>query len=189
MEKSRASEVVYLSGKPLTVKVEQALWKQVFVQGETLHVCLANVDNRARIRAMVAEWFVQQARRELPLILKEIIELHGWRIRNPHVDLKMRLASGAPGLKLSVRNMRSRWGSCSRQGNLSLNSELLHLPQPLIEYVVVHELCHLSHLDHSPAFWFQVASCLPDWRQRRTALKQWQDKIGMVRVDNSTTSQ
>lgn len=59
-------------------------------------------------------------------------------------------------------------------GHITLGAELVHLPRRLIDYVAVHELCHLAHPNHSPAFWFQVATCLPDWRQRRGELKQWQ---------------
>lgn len=56
-------------------------------------------------------------------------------------------------------------------GHVTLSAELVRLPQRLVEYVAVHELCHLVHHNHSAAFYFQVATCLPDWRQRRAELR------------------
>lgn len=72
---------------------------------------------------------------------------------------------------LSIRNQSTRWGSCSHEGNISLNVKLLFLPKDLAEYVLVHELCHLKHLDHSQRFWNLVESFLPNYRQTVKDLK------------------
>ena len=86
-------------------------------------------------------------------------------------------AIAAPqGLRLgrvSVKKMRSRWGSCSGRGNISVNLLLGHLPDELLEYVVVHEVCHLLRHDHSKAFWSLVASHLPDHRFRKIELRRF----------------
>lgn len=63
-----------------------------------------------------------------------------------------------------VRNGASRWGSCSGEGTVCFHYRLAELPEPLAEYLVVHELCHLRHMDHSRAFWAAVASVLPRYR-------------------------
>lgn len=73
--------------------------------------------------------------------------------------------------KVSVKKMRSRWGSCSPQGNISINLLLGHLPNRLLEYVAVHEVCHLVHHNHSKYFWALVAEHLPDHRNRRRELR------------------
>ncbi|MBO7662929.1 MAG: M48 family metallopeptidase [Clostridia bacterium] len=73
---------------------------------------------------------------------------------------------------ITVRNQRTRWGSCSSKGNLNFNLMLMLCPSDVIDYVVVHELCHLKHMDHSPAFWAEVASVLPDYAAARKWLKQ-----------------
>ncbi len=71
-----------------------------------------------------------------------------------------------------VREMRTRWGSCSlRTRTLCFALKLWAMPQPAREYVAVHELCHLLHPDHSPAFWAEVARCLPDYQARRALLR------------------
>lgn len=73
--------------------------------------------------------------------------------------------------KASIRKMKTKWGSCSENGAMRFSLALASKPQELIDYVVVHELCHLKEMNHSPAFWHEVESLMPDWRLRRDALR------------------
>ena len=70
----------------------------------------------------------------------------------------------------AVRWMKRRWGSCGRDGRVVFNIRLVQTPLPLVEYVVVHELCHLKHHHHGKTFYALLAKCLPDWKERRKAL-------------------
>ena len=76
-----------------------------------------------------------------------------------------------PG-RITVRTQRSRWGSCSAAGNLSFNALLILAPPEVLDYVVVHELCHRKEMNHSSRFWALVSSQVPDWQARRAWLRQ-----------------
>jgi predicted metal-dependent hydrolase len=75
--------------------------------------------------------------------------------------------------RISIRNQKSCWGSCSRRGNLNFNYRLLKLPEALRDYVIVHELCHLKEFNHSPAFWQLVAEACFDYKMLRKKLRQY----------------
>lgn len=81
----------------------------------------------------------------------------------PRVDAACRTL-GVVSTGLTIRNQRTRWGSCSSGGALSFNWRLLLAPAPVLDYVVWHECCHLVHLDHSPRFWALVAEHVPEHR-------------------------
>lgn len=73
---------------------------------------------------------------------------------------------------ITIRNQRTCWGSCSRKKTLSFNYKLIFLPARVQEYVVVHELCHLREMNHSPKFWTLVSQIIPDYTERRRELRR-----------------
>ncbi len=73
--------------------------------------------------------------------------------------------------RVCVKNHKSRWGSCSKKGNLNFNYRVIHLPAELAEYIVAHELCHLKEMNHSGRFWALLAKAIPDYQNRRKKLK------------------
>lgn len=78
--------------------------------------------------------------------------------------------------KIAIRNQRSRWGSCSKKGNLNFNYKIAFLSNEMLEYVVVHELCHLKEFNHGARFWVLVSQCVPDYKNIRNEMK----KEGMI---------
>ncbi|HEY9104463.1 SprT family zinc-dependent metalloprotease [Chitinimonas sp.] len=106
-----------------------------------------------------------------PLALEKLMR------REARLFLGERLALWAErlGLRYSEFKLSSagtRWGSCTSQGAIRLNWRLMQAPLPVLDYVVIHELCHLVELNHSPRFWALVASVCPDWKDKRDWLKR-----------------
>lgn len=72
--------------------------------------------------------------------------------------------TGGHYTSITIRDQKTRWGSCSSRGTLSFNYRLIFAPPKVLDYVVVHELCHLTHMNHSKDFWNMVASVMPDYK-------------------------
>lgn len=103
---------------------------------------------------LLRRWLARQGRKHLVPWLERVSEQTG-------------LGFG----KVSIRGQRTRWGSCSAQGNINLNYALLLLAPEQVDYLMVHELCHTVHLNHSPAFWRLVERHCPDYRRHDRALR------------------
>lgn len=73
--------------------------------------------------------------------------------------------------RISIRNQKTRWGSCSKDANLNFNYKIILLPENLQDYIIIHELCHLKELNHSKKFWDLVATVCPDYKKHRKELK------------------
>lgn len=113
-----------------------------------------------------------------PFTSKELHDLADAAVK----DIPKRVAKYAPIVgvtvgRITIRNQRSRWGSCSVKGNLNFNCLLMLCPEEVRDYVVVHELCHRKELNHSPAFWAQVECVLPGYKEQYHWLKENGSKI------------
>jgi hypothetical protein len=107
--------------------------------------------------------------------LRPAVEAHLLRVaRNELVTRGLQLARehGAQIRKVVVRNQKSRWGSCSYNGTISLNWRLVQLPPHVRDYIIVHELAHLRELNHSPRFWSEVEKICPNYRHSEKWLKE-----------------
>ena len=123
-------------------------------QGDRLVVGLSQDAGSERVREVVQAWLRREALSLFTGRLEHFAALMGLRYR-----------------RLGLSSASTRWGSASVDGTIRLNWRLIHLPLELIDYVVVHELAHLRQMNHSPAFWAEVARVLPDHLQRRQALR------------------
>ena len=100
-----------------------------------------------------------RAKRELPARLFELASEHGLTVA-----------------RVSVRNQRWRWGSCSRKGHICLNWRLVQMPDSVRDYVMIHELMYLKRMDHSPRFWRLVAHVCPDFKSARASLRTYSNE-------------
>jgi predicted metal-dependent hydrolase len=79
--------------------------------------------------------------------------------------------------RTAIHDTKTRWGSCSRKGNLNFNYKIVFLPPHLADYIIIHELCHLKEFNHSPKFWALVAQTMPDYRTYRKELRSQDIKL------------
>ncbi len=111
--------------------------------------------------------------------------MEAWLKNQAKALLQKRCAQQAAEMGVSYRQIRvgsaaSRWGSCSSKGNLNFSYRVALLPDELLDYVVVHELCHLRQMNHSPAFWALVEAQMPDYKGRRKKLAGLTKEIDFI---------
>lgn len=119
-----------------------------------------------------------QTEPEEPLTLKELRALAEEAVS--YIPERVSFYAGEVGVnygRITIRNQKTRWGSCSSDGNLNFNCLLMLTPPEVIDYVVVHELCHRLEMNHSRYFWEEVERVLPDYKIRRKWLKTNGEKI------------
>ena len=108
-----------------------------------------------------------------PLTFEQIKELGDKALRElpPRVaELAAKIGVSYSGI--TVRNQKTRWGSCSAKGNINLNCLIMLMPEDVRDYVMIHELCHLKEMNHSARFWSEVAAVMPDYKQKEKWLKE-----------------
>lgn len=146
----KPGEIIRFLGKSLILEHHDS---SEFVQaGQTLR---APFGNEASVREGVRNWYRQQAQTVFAGVLEGLLYLP-W------------LESELPSWR--HRFMKSQWGSCSAKGVISLNTHLVRTPVRLIEFVAMHELCHLKHRDHSRRFYSLLSQYMPDWSARSKEL-------------------
>ena len=124
----------------------------------------------AKARARQAD---RQARRQ-PLTGSEIQDLT--RKAKAVIPERVRFYAEKLGVtygRITIRHQKTRWGSCSSSGNLNFNCALMNTTPEIIDYVVVHELCHRKQMNHSALFWAEVEKVLPNYKELRSALKNY----------------
>jgi predicted metal-dependent hydrolase len=112
-----------------------------------------------------------------PAGLEQVPALERWYRRAAYEEIAPRLdraclSAGTSYERLTIRGQRTRWASCSRSGTMSFNWRLLLAPEPVLDYVVWHEVCHLEVMDHSPRFWALLGSRWPQYREHARWLRR-----------------
>ncbi len=148
-------DVILLRGKPVKIEVihEAARTTRAHVaEGRETLLARVPAGSRGTPRSWVEPWMKAQARKEIEEVVRQ---------QAARMNLSVR--------SITIRDQRTRWGSCSSKGTLSFNWRLIMAPPSVLEYVVIHELSHLRHPNHSAAFWNVVAHYAPNYK----TLRQW----------------
>ena len=146
----------YYLGRPYRLQVSLGDLEGVRLVNGTMSVSVNDLDPD-HVDGVLDAWYRDRAREELggriDLCMERVRPL---RVRRP---------------EFRYRKMRTQWGSCSSHGRVTLNTELVKAPWRCIDYVIVHELCHLRELNHSPRYYALLERVMPDWHARREALE------------------
>lgn len=144
-------------GRQYRLRIQQADEVDVKLIGRFFHVHVPRHDEPRTVAEAMDVWYREHADSIL------------------HDRLDRCLASAASlrlaDVSLRIRPMKRRWGSCSEAGTITLNVDLVKAPLHCIDYVIMHELCHLRVHDHSPAFFRLLGRCMPDWQRRKERLE------------------
>ena len=124
-------------------------------QADNSLVLTGDVDNEKLVVAAIGKWLKLKANEVLPPRLSNLAEQHGFHYN-----------------RVTIRGQKTRWGSCSSQKNINLNYKLLFLDQSIVDYVLIHELCHTIEMNHSKRFWSLVADCDESYQQHDRLLNQ-----------------
>lgn len=146
---------IYL-GRQYRLKVEKRSEKVVKLQGKYLHVSTPDKSNNIDVRKLVDNWYRTRANDIFHRYMQKC-----YNVASRH---------GIPEAKIVIRKMRTRWGSCSSRGKITLNIKLVQTPIHCIEYVIMHELCHLKYHNHSKQFYRLLSRCMPDWKRKKSAI-------------------
>lgn len=154
-------DLFYYFGEPVTLRVIASSKKRPIlkirenVMFAEIHEGLSDSEGRKVIKSAVERFYRSKAEEVIHDRLEHFNEHYGFQY-----------------FKVTLRNQKTRWGSCSHAGNLNFNWRLIMAPIEVIDYVVVHELCHLKEMNHSYRFWSLVEKTLPDYRVTRNWLKK-----------------
>lgn len=152
-------ETYFYLGNEYTLKTGKQTDRGVRISGKNLLIGGAFTSSDERCRRL-EKWYREKAKEHIAERVRQISEQTGY----------------VPN-RITVKTQRKRWGSCSSRRNVNFNWKLIMLPEKVIDYVIIHELCHLKEMNHSKAFWGEVERIMPDYRQYRKWLK---DNAGKV---------
>lgn len=145
-------------GRELMLQVTRGSVRKVRHDPERLILTAREGDGPEVLAGMVEAWYLREARSYLPERTNELAGMHS-------------VLLPAPGA-VSVRKMTRRWGTCHSGGAIWLNRELMKKDPDLIDYVIIHELCHLVHHNHGKEYYALLGKIIPDFRERRKRLQQ-----------------
>jgi predicted metal-dependent hydrolase len=144
-------------GKEYEIRLKEAKKVNVKFSDPYLEVEVPDIHNAKQVREALWQWYAEQT--------AEYISQRAWYFIHQYVSEKMHKK-----IEFKFRKMKSRWGSCSSKGLITFNKDLIRAPKEAIDYLIVHELCHLKHHNHGEDFYKELSRIIPDWKIRRKML-------------------
>ena len=152
-----SGETFEILGRGLRLRVSRGPETRVESDGVYLRLQVKNPDDFAEKRRCITRWTDEQCRK----VFHEILDAYYPKFAK----------YGVPSPELRIREMKTRWGSCTpSKGVVTLNKRLIEAPRDCIEYVIAHELCHFKHPNHSANFYRFLSMFMPDWKERKETL-------------------
>lgn len=164
-----ARQLQRLAGRPVRPK-EWSVGTEILFRGEPVKIALSNSGSANEIQLGSELVKANNPANDL----RPVIGKHLWRLAAhelPPRVLEYAALHQLPVRRVSVRSQRSRWGSCSRRGTISLNWRLIQTPSHVQDYIILHELCHLREMNHSVRFWREVERVCPEYETAERWLK------------------
>jgi predicted metal-dependent hydrolase len=155
---SDGQELPYL-GEKYRLSIVEGERRDPYLFFDSLILALPRPDAQRTVSRTIDSWYRRRAKEVFQQSIgrnEPVISQHG--VSRP---------------EFRIRNMRSRWGSCSSDGRITLNLKLVMIPASCIDYVVMHELCHLVHHNHSKQYYSLLTKCMPDWQLRKKILDRY----------------
>ncbi len=159
--------------KEYRLHITESKRNAVYVQGrgEGLLVVKARGLEEAYIKELLIKWSGEQLKRYVQEAVIRYLPAIG-ELAQKEYKKQEEYEERSSQMHITIKNVKTRWGSCSAKGHLNFSVKLAMAPAKIIDYVVVHEMCHLLHMNHGSEFWSAVATILPDYQKRRRYLKE-----------------
>lgn len=152
----KTGETYYLLGKQITLKVSIGKKTKTNYKGRVIEI---TVKKKSEVAIVLQNWYKQTAKQKFSDIAEPLIQ----RFKKYNVE----------PTAIYVQDMKKRWGSCSLKGRITLNTDLIKAPKACVEYVIIHELCHLVYHNHSSKFSALLHKEMPDWEKWRNKLEEF----------------
>ncbi len=151
-----SGETHYYLGRQYRLRIQGGL-ATVKLEGKFFKMSLPNKPDKAIAELLMYNWYKEHAHYKL----RERFKKYSYVLQREKVKFD----------SLFIRDMKNRWGSCTEKGNIILNTHLIKTPVDCIDYVIIHEICHLKYMNHSAKFYKMLTKYAPDWEKRKKRLE------------------
>jgi predicted metal-dependent hydrolase len=152
-------EIVLFRGKEYYVRIIESKVYFTKLSENNIEIGLKKIEEKEKARLMLEKWY-------------RVIAEGIFKTKFEEILIRFKNYNFSPA-SFSVRALKRRWGSCTSKGKITISSELVKLDDIYLEYVILHELCHLRHHNHGKEFYKLLSEVFPDWKQRRSELRKF----------------